>query len=218
MLRKVSCFVPSLIPSVRYAADNLPDETARDWGSRVFALMNLAWDHIDTLCDICIQQRRDGTKPLVRRVREIRRDYDHFRHQVIGVDGDFDREETERAETFLEIFEDDFKRIFNAIDFEVAKLGLQRKEDHTLLIAVCQAMSVMKAVKLCASEFDKVADRYGLTPRSLCMVSDDFLKLYPLVPKFAGSLYSSDFPGLDLAAGIIRNRIMSIDIITQPPS
>lgn len=218
MIHKVSYFVPSLIPPVRYAADNLPDETARDWGSRVFSLMNLAWDHVDTICDICIQQRRDGTKPLVRRVREIRRAYDCFRHQVIDINDDFEREETERAESFLEIFEDDFKRIFNAIDFEISKLGIPKKEDRTMLIAVYQALAVMKAVKLCASEFDKVAAGYGLTPRSLCMVSDDFLLLYPLVPKFAGNLYNRDFPGLDLAAGIIRNRIMSIEIITQPPS
>lgn len=205
-----SPYVRSIIPKPqwRYAIDVVPRELMLEWGVRLYTLMNLAWDYVDTICDVCIQQRAEGTKPLVRRVRRLKREYDQFRSRCI--DSDFEREEAERAEAFEETFSKDFRLLFNAIDFEVAKLGLE-KNSRVLVIAVHQALTVMDAVKAYAATCDTEMRKMGLMVKDYSMVQSEFMELYSIVPLFAGDRYTR-LEVRKLTAGILRNRIARIQV------
>lgn len=205
-----SPYVRSLIPKprFRYAIDVVPQELMLEWGVRLYTLMNLAWDHVDTICDLCIQMKVAETKPLVRRIRQLKREYDQFRSRCI--DSDFERKETERAEAFVDTFRQDFKLLFNAIDFEVAKLGLE-KNRRALVIAVHQALTVMDAVKAYAATCDAEMRKMGLMVKDCSMVQSEFMELYSIVPLFAGDCYSR-LEVRKLTAGILRNRIARIQV------
>lgn len=203
-------YVHSLIPKPRWrhAIDVVPKKLMLEWGVRLYTLMNLAWDYVDTICDLCIQQRVEGTKPLVRCVRQLKREYDQFRSRC--VDSDFERKEAERAEAFEETFGNDFRLLFNAIDFEVSKLGLE-KNNRTLVIAVQQALTVMDAVKAYAATCDEEMRKMGLTVKDCSMVQTEFMKLFSIVPLFAGDCYRK-LEVRKLTAGILRNRIARIQV------
>ena len=61
----------------------MPGRVLEDISVPLFALMNLTWDYIDTVCDLCVDWRQPYTKPLTRRLRTLRRGYDSFRASIV---------------------------------------------------------------------------------------------------------------------------------------
>lgn len=171
--------------------------------------MNLSWDYVDTICDVCISLRIQETKPLVRQIRTLKREYDHFR--ASSMRSDMERNETEHGLRFEEIFIDDFNRMTNGIELEVNKLGLT--PDHRMLVvAVQQALTLMDAVKIYARWCDRQIASLGIWVCDCCMVQTEFMKLYDLVPQFAGDCYQPNIEARKLTAGILVNRLKKIDI------
>ena len=194
-------------PSPVLLIDSIPQELMMEWGTKLYMLMNLAWGYIETILDICIQQRIPATKPLVRTIRDIRRRYDQFRHR--SIDDRHDRMEAHNAEVFECNFEADFDRLFNGLELEAGRHGLT--EGHrTLLIATNQALTIMDAVKVYARMCDAEIRRRGVWTCDCCMLQSEFMELYPLIPEFAGDCYERDIEARRLTAGILANRIKGI--------
>lgn len=187
----------------------VPDEVLVEMSVRLFALMNLTWDYVDTILDICISQRITETKPLVRVIRENRREYDRFRS--CSMDAKHEKDETDLGTEIEEALSADFDRLFNGVEHEVNKLDLS--EGHkTLVIATQQALTLMDAVKIYARRCDKTLESYDVWICDCCMVQTEFLKIYPLIPQFAGDCYQPNLNARKLSAGIIANKLQNLEL------
>lgn len=187
----------------------VPPEVLVDMSTRLFALMNLTWDYVDTICDLCISLKISETKPLVRTIRQLKREYDRFRWPSMGA-------VHERGEQVmgLEIEESlsvDFDRLFNGVEHEVNKLDLV-KDHKALVIATQQALTLMDAVKIYARRCDKKIASYDVWICDCCMVQTEFLKLYTLIPQFAGDCYQPNLNARKLSAGIIANKLQNLEL------
>lgn len=190
----------------------VPEELLIKWSIRLFALMNLAWDYVDTILDLCIQQRISETKPLCRTIRELKRDYDKFRSRSMTEDKE--REEEETAMIFEEMFDKHFKILAINLDTEVRKYDLN--EDHTMLvIATQQAMTLIDAVKIYAKRCDKSLSDLGVWTCDYVLVQTEFLKMASLIPQFAGNCYKADLPIRKQTAMIFANSLERLPIPEQ---
>lgn len=186
---------------------DVPDELLVEWSYKLFALINLAWDYVDTVCNLAAGMKLEPTKPLVRTVRGLKREYDRFRWGVFGSRDEIN--ETNGGLRFEEKFKADFGRLLNGIELEVNKLDLNA--DHRLLvIAVQQAMTLMDAVKVYARRCDKQMADMGVWVCDCCMVQTEFLKLFPLMPQFAGDCYQGVIEARRLSSGILANRLTAM--------
>ncbi|MDE7180064.1 MAG: hypothetical protein K2N88_02560 [Muribaculaceae bacterium] len=204
-----SIITPPDIRKRKKTIEAVPDEVLVDMSARLFALMNLTWDYVDTILDICISLRISETKPLVRIIRNLKREYDKFRWSCMT-----STSERDEQETGLEIEEKlsvDFNRLFNGVEHEVNKLGLS-KEHKMLVIATQQALTLMDAVKIYARRCDKKIASYDVWVCDCCMVQTDFMKLYPLIPQFAGDCYQPNLNARKLSAGIIANKLQDLEL------
>lgn len=187
----------------------IDQDTMMEWASSLCTLMNLTWGYVETILDMCVLMKLKDTKPLVRRVRELKREYDQFRHTVI--DDKCERKETETAEAFEDLVQKHLTKLFNGIDFEMRKIGL--KDDwKALAIAVHQAMTLMDVVSLYARRCDEEIRKRGVDVKDRCMIQEEFLALYPLIPQFAGDCYIKDFPAHKITANILLNEIVKLEL------
>lgn len=197
----------SAIPVARWqcVTEAVPPHILVGWACRLFTLMNLSWQYIDTVCDLCIQMRLRETKPLVRAIRQIRREYDIFRAR--SIDDESVREETSRSESFEESHDEDFRKLFFGLQNEIGKLGLT-PQHRDLVLATQQALTVMDAVRVYARRLDRrLLEEYGLLTPDCCLVQNDFMRLYGLVPQFAGDQYQPNLEARRLTATILANRM-----------
>lgn len=190
-------------------AEVVDDDTMQEWASSLCTLMNLAWSYVDTILDMCVLMKLKDTKPLVRKIRELKRQYDQFRHTKI--DDETERIETQTAEDFEDMVQKHLSKLFNALDFEMRKLDL--KDDwKALAIAVHQAMTLMEAVTLYARHCDLEIRNRGVDVKDRCMVQNEFLALYPLIPQFAGDCYIKDMPACKLTASILVKEMIKLEL------
>lgn len=180
-----------------------------EWSFKLFALMNLAWDYIDTVCDVCITMRLEPTKALVRKIRECRKEYDRFRQRVMT--SKMEENETDHGLRFEARFKDDFRKLSYGLEHEIGKLDLVADHRH-LVLAVQQALTVMDAVKIYARWCDKQIASFDVWVCDCCMVQTEFLKLYSLVPMFAGDCYQPALSARKMTAGILSNRLIQVPL------
>lgn len=203
-----TCVTPP--PPIRKKSiEDVPDDLLAEWSFKLFALMNLTWDYVDTVCTHSASLRLEATKPLARRVRELKREYDRFRYPLTGRKAE--KNETEHGLRFEECFRDDFRRLINGIEIEVNKLDLTN--DHRLLvISVYQVMTLLEAVRKYARWCDARIAEFGVWVCDCCMVQTEFMELYHLMPLFAGDCYNPDLAACKTTAAILVNRLMNMSL------
>lgn len=197
------------IQEVKKGIEEVPEDLLIEWSFKLLALMNLAWDYVDTICDICVSMRMESTKKLVRQIRLLKSEYDKFRCRVMSKH--MEDEETGHALRFEECFKDDFTRLFYGLEAEVNKQKMS-PELKSLVIAVQEALTLMDAVKIYARWCDTQIKGFGVWVCDCCMVQSEFLRLYALVPKFAGENYKSGDNTRKLTARILANRLRDTHI------
>ena len=171
---------------------------------KLYALCNLAWEYTDTILDVCIAERISQTKPLVRAVRDLKRSYDRFRSSSLN--GEYERKETERGNAIEEYLEADFDRLFYSLYNDISRMKLT--EPHRrLVIAVQQAMTILDAVKIYARRCDRAIERYGTAPIEYSMVQTEVIRLWGLIPQFAGDCYSPGIQSRKITAAIIARKL-----------
>lgn len=172
--------------------DSIPDSVTIPFAMRLFAMQNLTLQYVDTVLDFCIEKRIDGTKRLVRAVRELRKGIDRL--YAGSFKGEAGRAAKESEASNAARFEDNvdklLTRLFYGLDTEVGRLGLTG--DHkALVIAVHQALTVADVTRMHAHEGDKMLRRYHVpVARTGCsMLPNEFLTIAALLPQFAGDCY-----------------------------
>lgn len=196
-------------PRFVYIEEVVDEDTMMEWASSLYTLMNLTWSYVQTILDLCAHMRLRETLPLCRKIKQLKREYDQFRHTRI--DDATERLETETAEAFEDSVHQHLSKLFNGIDFEMRKIGL--KDDwKALAIAVHQAMTLMDVVSLYARRCDAEIRKRGVAVEDRCMIQKEFLALYPLIPQFAGDCYIKDFPARKITANILLNEILKMEL------
>lgn len=199
----------SVIPKKKEKTlQDVPSEMLVEMSIKLFSLMNLTWGYVETVCDLCIQMRIYETKPLVRAIRNLKREYDRFRSNVL-----WDKEvkcETNRGEWLEDAFIADFDRLFNGLENETSRFDLKR-EHKTLVVAVQQCLTLIDAVKIYARWCDTRIKEYGVWVCDCCMVQKEFLALPPLIEQFAGDCYDKYSQTREMTAKILVNRLHGLE-------
>ncbi len=172
--------------------DSIPDRLTIPFAMRLFAMQNLTLQYVDTVTDFCIEKRIDGTKRLVRAVRELRLGIDRlYAGSFKGEAGRLAKEsEASNAAEFEDNADELLTRLFYGLDTEVGRLGL-KGDDKALVIAVHQALTIADVTRMYAREGDEMLRRYHVpVARTGCsMLPNEFLAIADLLPQFAGDCY-----------------------------
>lgn len=180
-----------------------------EWSYKLFALMNLTWDYVDTICSLCATMQLQETKPLVRVIRSLKTEYDRFRSPIMS--RELENYETHHGLMLEEICSADLSKLTYGLNLETSKFGLN-SDRKMLVIAVHQALTLMDAVKIYARWCDKQIASYDVWVCDCCMVQTEFMKLYGLIPQFAGDCYEPDLESRKITAGILVNRLKAIPL------
>lgn len=172
--------------------DSIPDSVTIPFAMRLFAMQNLTLQYVGTVTGFCVEKRIEGTKPLVRAVRELRLGIDRlYAGSFKGEAGRLAKEsEARNAAEFEDNADALLTRLFYGLDTEVGRLGL--KGDHkALVIAVHQALTIADVARMYAREGDEMLRRYHVpVARTGCsMLPNEFLAIADLLPQFAGDCY-----------------------------
>ena len=184
----------------------VPDDVQGEMAVKLFALQNLTWDYVETVLDLCcVQKPGAGVKKLVRRVRELKREYDRFRRQAIR--SRYEEMERRNGERFEEWFGDDFRKLFYGLDAEISRLKPDA-EEKMLMVAVQQALTLMEATDRYAAHCDTVLRSYGVWCPDKVLLQREFMELYRLMPLFAGDCLEAGAKTRKLTAAILYRRMM----------
>ena len=172
--------------------DSIPDSVTIPFAMRLFAMQNLTLQYVDTVTGFCVEKRIDGTKRLVRAVRQLRLGIDRlYAGSFKGEAGRLAKEsEARNAAEFEDNADALLTRLFYGLDTEVGRLGL-KGDDKALVIAVHQALTIADVARMYAREGDEMLRRYHVpVARTGCsMLPNEFLAIADLLPQFAGDCY-----------------------------
>lgn len=177
------------------------------WAIKLYSLLPLAWDYIETICDLSANIGASHTKPLVRQVRQLKREYEIFRSRDIN--GADELMEKSRALRFEELVRKTMWQYSNAVGVELDRCGLKGDERY-LAMAVFQAMVIMDAVNLYARWCDRQLAKDGLWVADRCMVQNEYLALDRLIPLFADPALNKEMPSRKVTAGMLYNKLREI--------
>ena len=152
---------------------NMDSKLIATLATKLYALQSLAWDYIDTVLDLCIQEQIEETKKHARKIRKYKRDYDQF-HMQMGKD--YRDNEAEQGLRFEEIFREDFKRMNNMIDHELGRHHY-KGEQRMLMRAVFQAAILICTVLKYGLQVDDELRKHGAKGlMKHCLIHDAFLR------------------------------------------
>lgn len=133
-------------------------------GTKLYAIAALCWDFMDTVIDLCIKLRDPLTKPHTREIRRLKRDYDHCIQYTMLISFDWFREcSTLFGELLHDTQEPDFADMTRRIDVE-AKSKRLSEDEHYLMVAVHQALTVCEVCKMQAAKCNAI--RRSIRPES----------------------------------------------------
>lgn len=199
---------PALPCSPRKSVNDLPVDEIAGMAGRLFMLLALAWDYVETVQQIAKMLGASETKPASRRINELRRIYDQRRsYSLSGYEVNAEREV---ALIFEKVCSDHMRKLHWALCNEHPGLS---KDWLDLIEAVDAALTVLMAAVLYGKECDATLRRQGVYGHSI--ITAEILELVQLLPIFAGDCYKKDSPARKLTARVLLNEIKRIDLIDE---
>ena len=216
------------------AHDILEGEDGRRLGKitgRIYVLIELAWDYLDTVANILIQMKVKPTRKAGKRLQAYHEAYKRYRTGSVGIKG---YEETiDLALDFLDEHRRDiFDRLADSLTADAAFFITEAKDQRPLYVAVQMALTIMDALKKVARQGDEFLRGYGISTdygqRSLthscggiripvashgdCMlVPNEFLVCYNIVPLLMGNAHDRCPRERMEWAKVIANKINNTD-------
>lgn len=189
--------------------EDMPKRLLLRLAAKTYILMALAWDYIDTITDMAAVMRISELKGLCRTIKAIRRSYDQFRSRSINDAST--KAEMERAVDFEEYCHEHLSKLFYSICNGISKFKLT--DDYkSFLVGVYQALTVLDAVRLYGEYVDSRLKQHGIPTLHLTIIEDDFIKLFKLIPLFAGDCYIPDMECVRLTAKILVNKMHNVQL------
>lgn len=189
--------------------DRVPDDVLMPLAFKTYVMAALAWDYIDTVLDLCAAQRVTEAKELCREVRAKRLAYDRFRQR--SMDRRAVEAEMEGALGFEEECRADLRRLGYSLRNELTAAHVPG-DMLDLAVAVQTALTAMDTVAVFSRSVDATIASYRVHTfvRGMTIVEQDFIDLFPIVPRFP---YGSLRPSCrELTARILSNRLMKIPL------
>lgn len=147
---------------------------------RLYTLVNLMWQYVDTVCDMSAIRRDEKCKKYVRQVRNLYRDYESFRKAHITSEGT--ESESRRAESVEEYTSERLSNHRKELLSRLNKLDMS-DEDKLYYIACHQALSLLEASLMLADMFTgDLKEMVGWVPRR-SILQDEVQQLVPLLRK-----------------------------------
>jgi hypothetical protein len=164
---------------------DLDDDTLFRTAYIPFVLANVVWDYADTICNQAAAMRISETKPLSRQVRELNRDYEHFR--AYGISSEFRAQENDHS---IEMQDDWFKDYFEGFNRDIREhisyCFPRLSADSVIYVtSIYCCIIVSKAMfKYTAWADDILNKHYGRLGRSI--LPSHMKQLSALIPAFLG--------------------------------
>lgn len=190
---------------------DMPSKLLVRLSAKTYLLVALAWDYVDTVLLCAASLKIAELKPLCRTIKSLRDEYLRFRAR--SIDHKQADEEFERGLNFEDFIKPDLDKLTYALKDTIAKHNLDREYAYFIL-AVQQALTLMDAVKEYSRYVDKRIASFGIPvrPEGMTIVQEEFIKLFPLIPLFAGDAYDPDPMERKLTAKIIANRLHEVEM------
>lgn len=183
---------------------------------KAYCLQSKLWDAVETILDVCAQQRREVLKKLCRTVRELRRQFISGLYTAKLLDSETLCQGD--AERFEEKYGADFTRMRNAIWHEGARLKLDR-DDRDLFMAVHEAYAIGKVMKRLACDIDRlfIAAGENMICGEMTALSKEAIAVMKLIPTFIGDCFRPELRGLPESINALHTRIMGtpVTVINQ---
>lgn len=207
------CGTPLRAPSAKpRTIDDIPVDKVAGMAARLFMLLNLAWDYVETIQQIAKTLHPDGSKRISRRISELRRIYEQRRSYSLR-DSEVAKER-HVALLFEELCKPHLRKLHYSLVNEIQKTrpGIS-PDEMNLSEAVNTALAVLDAVKLYGDKCDAYIKAQGVEGHSI--LTDELYELRGLLPRFAENVYVADGTARGLTARILFNEIQQIDLIDE---
>lgn len=201
---------PKPKPKKRLA--DLPEEWITAMMTRVCALGSLLWDYTDSILNMTAQMRLTATKPLGRKVREIRLEYDRMRQYTHATTA-LRKQEEEWGLDFEDLVQPHIKRFFRELQKELAdRFGELEAQTRYLILGVNEAVMVSDALTHYTRGCDNALARMDVDMRGKTTLPEQFQQLAKLLPEFAGDLWHKESPARAKAAEALAKSLLSIKV------
>lgn len=190
--------------------NSIPDFLKFDWDCKIYALMNLAWDYVDTILDQAVQMRISELKVVSRAVRENKKIFEKALWQVLG--SERMQEETKRGLVLEEFVYPIIQRFRKGINAEVESRDIEDKY-KMYAVSVYEATMLVHAVLMLWSLFDERASKYGARLDRNKLVPPCFCSLVVALPSFGGDQYDPKLPMIDEFAEELAKAVNGFDML-----
>lgn len=199
-------------PKPKKRLSDLPEEWITAMMTRVCALGSLLWDYTDSILDMTAQMRLTATKPLGRKVREIRLEYDRMRQYTHATTA-LRKQEEEWGLDFEDLVQPHIKRFFRELQKELAdRFGELEAQTRYLILGVNEAVMVSDALTHYTRGCDKALAQMEVDMAGKTVRPAQFQQLARLLPEFAGDLWHKDSPARAKAAEALAKSLLSIKV------
>lgn len=172
---------------------------------RLYSLGSLVWDYADTVLNYAAMLRISETKKLSRSVRELKADYDRFRHGLIS--NSYMQKEADIGLTLEELCGEHFRKLHFGLKNEIGRYHLDTNYVY-LVESVQQCLTLIDTMKLYAYDCDRQIGDIG----SHSILPDHFISLSGLIAEFAGDAYDPNSSTRFLTARILYNELKALGL------
>lgn len=174
-------------PAKEKGYDDAPEHIRLSNSFKICALINLAWDYVDTILDIVSRQRISALKQLSRTIRTLRADFDsHMRMFLNSVSMS---KELDRG-LLLEDMVYDCMNLYRKATMQEIKV-LDLTEGHQeIMQALYDAEVIIKSVYQLWNRMDKqIYTEYNIDLKGRNVIHNSFIKMSKLIKEFGGDQY-----------------------------
>lgn len=178
---------------------------------KVSMLGNIAWSYTDTVLDMAAHMKIVAVKKVSRLIRQIKRDYEVFRHMALKYDDKTFLNEI--SDLFEEINSEAFTKLCNGLDIEIGKKADLDAENVYLVKAVQMVMTVLDAMRLYDADCRTWIVSQGVSDHTF--ISHHFDQLAVLIPQYAGDCYDPKSESRRITARILYNEVKNIELYDE---
>ena len=204
--------VPAPAPPAKTIYD-IPVEIVSNMAVKLFMMLNLAWDYVETILEISQTLRLEPGKQLARQIRRNQRIY--HQRRAAHISNSDEPKERNLALLFETLLSPHLNKLHYARSSEIKHRCPAATTDESYLIeAVATALTMLDATLLYGAECDARIRALGVSGNSI--ITPEIRELSRLLPKFLAGRFDPNIPARNLTARIILNELRQIELNETP--
>lgn len=201
---------PIFPKQTKKSIDDIPVDIIAGMAARLYMLLNLAWDYVETIQQVAKLMRLDSAKKVSRRINELHQRYDQRRSYSLT-----DKEvllERKIALLFETFCSPHLTKLHYSLTNEIKRAWPEIGADDVYLAeAVETAATILDAVIMFGKECDSYISSQGVTGHSV--ITGEILELYRMLPQFMPRNIKIEGSARKLTAKILFNEIKQLELI-----